>query len=123
MTAPPPKPSNTTNTPIDSAYHAPVLASEVLHFLAGASRVLDGTLGGGGHSATLLEGGVANVVGVDRDPDALASATHRLAQSVEDGRFAAHLGNFYTLRQVPALADQQFDGILLDLGISSHQID
>src|SRR5215213_2721354 len=107
MTAPPPRPPHTTNTPIDSAYHAPVLASEVAHFLGGASRVLDGTLGGGGHSAALLEGGVANVVGVDRDPDALASATNRLAQYVEDGRFAAHLGNFYALRKVPALANQQ----------------
>jgi 16S rRNA (cytosine1402-N4)-methyltransferase len=100
-----------------------VLASEVLQFLGGANRVLDGTLGGGGHSAALLLGGVANVVGIDRDPDALASATQRLTAYVEAGRFEAHLGNFYALDEVPALAGQQFDGLLLDLGISSHQVD
>ena len=76
----------------DSAYHAPVLAAEVLELLRDARTVLDGTLGGGGHSAALLEAG-ARVVGVDRDPEALAAARARLAGYERDGRFTAVQGN------------------------------
>jgi 16S rRNA (cytosine1402-N4)-methyltransferase len=85
--------------------------------------VLDGTLGGGGHSAALLAAGVPRVVGVDRDPDALAAATARLASAVSDGRFSAWRGNYADLGAIHALDGLLFDGILLDLGISSHQID
>ena len=105
-----------------SAYHAPVLVAEVLTFLAGARRVLDCTLGGGGHTLALLEHG-AQVVGVDRDPQALAAAADRLAPFAETGRFQAYLGNFADLDRVVELGESRFDGILLDLGISSHQID
>jgi 16S rRNA (cytosine1402-N4)-methyltransferase len=62
--------------PWASAYHAPVLAAEVLTFLAGARRVLDGTLGGGGHALAMLERGI-DVVGVDRDPPAHPPAAAR----------------------------------------------
>ena len=54
--------------PSTSAYHAPVLASEVTELLRSSERVLDCTLGGGGHSLALLEAGVQTVIGVDRDP-------------------------------------------------------
>ena len=123
MTAPPPEPHTVKNTSSDSAYHAPVLATEVLDLLRGAGQVLDATLGGGGHSLALLDAGIGAVVGIDRDPDALDSATLRLGRFIAEGRFQAHLGNFYSLDDVPALSGRQFDGILLDLGISSHQID
>ena len=123
MTAPPPRPHTHKNTSIDSAYHAPVLATEVLELLHGTSRVLDGTLGGGGHSLALLDSGITSVVGIDRDPDALRSATQRLAHYAADGRFHAQLGNYSQLGDLPPLAREPFDGILLDLGISSHQID
>ena len=73
----------------DKAYHAPVLVTEVVGLLGGAHQVLDGTLGGGGHSAALLEAGVDRVIGVDRDPEALASATERLAVYAGAGRFVA----------------------------------
>lgn len=106
----------------DSAYHAPVLAREVLGLFAGARTVLDATLGGGGHSLALLEAG-KEVWAVDRDPDALAASRHRLAHWEREGRFHPLLANYADLRNVPALADLRFDGILLDLGISSHQID
>ncbi|MGH7665308.1 MAG: 16S rRNA (cytosine(1402)-N(4))-methyltransferase RsmH [Gemmatimonadaceae bacterium] len=106
----------------DSAWHAPVLAAEVVALLAGARHILDGTLGGGGHALALLEAG-AGVDAVDRDPDALQVARERLAAFETDGRFRAHLGNYADLDRVPALAGAHFDGILLDLGISSHQID
>jgi 16S rRNA (cytosine1402-N4)-methyltransferase len=106
----------------DSAYHAPVLADEVLTLLRGARLVLDCTLGGGGHAAALLETG-ADVVAIDRDPEALAAAGTRLARHVADGRFRAVQGNYAHLDRLPDLAALRFDGILLDLGISSHQID
>jgi len=107
----------------DSEYHAPALVGPVVELLSGAQLVLDGTLGGGGHSAALLAAGVPRVIGVDRDPDALAAATARLADAVASGRFAAWRGNYADLDAIPALDGLQFGGILLDLGISSHQID
>src|SRR5215210_5009203 len=92
----------------DSAYHAPVLAAEIVRLLAADSPddatastrhplapgrvVLDGTLGGGGHSLALLEAGF-DVVGVDRDPVAIAAATERLDRFVAAGRFRAVLAN------------------------------
>lgn len=108
---------------INSAYHAPVLASEVVELLRRGKSVLDGTLGGGGHSFALLEAGVPNVVGVDRDTDALASAGARLHDFTQAGRFSAVQSNYADIDAQPALDGMVFDGILLDLGISSHQID
>jgi 16S rRNA (cytosine1402-N4)-methyltransferase len=109
-------------SPYASAYHAPVLVAEVLDLLRDAGRVLDGTLGGGGHSLALLEAG-KHVDGLDRDPRALAEARRRLDAWERDGRFHAHLTNYADVGDVPALADARWDGILLDLGISSHQVD
>ena len=106
-----------------SAYHAPVLASRVVSLLGGATRVLDCTLGGGGHTHALLESGVGHVDALDRDPQAVAEARERLATFEAHGRFAAHLGNYADIDDLPALAEQHFDGILLDLGVSSHQVD
>jgi 16S rRNA (cytosine1402-N4)-methyltransferase len=106
----------------DTGYHAPVLVHEIVRLLDGAATVLDCTLGGGGHSAALLDSG-ARVTGVDRDPEALAAAGDRLASYAASGRFRAHLANYARLDLVDALAGVRFAGILLDLGISSHQID
>jgi 16S rRNA (cytosine1402-N4)-methyltransferase len=107
----------------DSEYHAPALVGPVVELLRGARLVLDGTLGGGGHSAALLDAGVERVIGLDRDPDALASATARLAAEASTGRFAAHRGNYADIDTILPLHGLRFGGILLDLGISSHQID
>src|SRR5689334_24338713 len=106
-----------------SAYHAPVLASEVTELLRNSERVLDCTLGGGGHSLALLEAGVKTVVGVDRDSQALAAATARLHEFATAGRFSAVQSNYADLESLPPLEGMAFDGILLDLGISSHQVD
>ena len=106
----------------DSSYHAPVLVSEITSLLANAQDVLDGTLGGGGHSAALLDQG-ATVTGIDRDPAAIAAARVRLREYEAAGRFRALRGNFASIHEIEALADVTFDGILLDLGVSSHQID
>ena len=107
----------------DSAYHAPVLAREVVDLLGALRSVLDGTLGGGGHALALLEAGVDRVVGIDRDPDALDAVRARLAPFSSDGRFTAFLGNFANIDEIAAIDGELFDGVLLDLGISSHQID
>jgi len=106
----------------DSAYHAPVLVGDILAALAAAPVVLDGTLGGGGHSAALLAEG-HRVYAVDRDPDAVAAAGERLAEEAGTGRFRAFVANFAALDAVPELRAVRFDGILLDLGVSSHQLD
>jgi 16S rRNA (cytosine1402-N4)-methyltransferase len=107
----------------DTSYHSPALATEVVALLGGSALVLDGTLGGGGHAAALLASGVGRLIGIDRDPDALTEATVRLADAAAAGRFAAYRGNYAAIGSIPAIADLRFTGILLDLGISSHQID
>jgi 16S rRNA (cytosine1402-N4)-methyltransferase len=111
-----------THARFDSSYHAPVLVAEVLEVLASARRVLDGTLGGGGHALALLENG-ADVTGIDRDPDAIVTARERLAEYVRAGRFRAVLGDVADVDAIPELSGVTFDGIVLDLGVSSHQVD
>lgn len=106
----------------DSAWHAPVLVDAVCVALRGASRVLDGTLGGGGHAEALLARG-HHVTGLDRDPAALDVARERLAGDADAGRFEAVQGDHDAIDDVPSLAGRRFDGILLDLGVSSRQID
>ncbi|MEK7402045.1 MAG: 16S rRNA (cytosine(1402)-N(4))-methyltransferase RsmH [Gemmatimonadota bacterium] len=104
------------------AYHTPVLADQVVELLRDATRVLDGTLGGGGHSELLLHAG-KTVVGLDRDPDAIAAARARLESHERGGRFRAELVNYADAADSGLLGAERFDGVLLDLGISSHQID
>jgi len=109
--------------PDASDWHEPVLRDEVVALLQpAAGRVyLDGTLGGGGHSAALLAAG-ADVVAVDRDEESLDHARERLAFCGE--RFTAVQANFADAAQMPAvLAHAPYDGALLDLGVSSHQLD
>jgi len=108
--------------PWATAYHAPVLADEVVGLLAGAHSVLDGTLGGGGHSLALLERG-SDVTAIDRDPEAIGAARRRLASYEIAGRFRTMLGNYADVDRIPELDGRRFDGILLDLGVSSHQLD
>ena len=104
------------------AYHVPVLLAEVETLLEQASTVLDCTLGGGGHAAALLEKG-SRVTGIDRDPRALASARERLSDYERSGQFRAILANYSTLDNSVLADAEHFDGILLDLGVSSHQFD
>ncbi len=104
------------------AYHVPVLLHEIEELLANATTVLDCTLGGGGHSAALLERGM-RVTGVDRDPRALAAARERLADYEKSGQFRALLGNYADVGGAGLADIEKFDGILLDLGVSSHQFD
>ncbi len=100
--------------------HQSVLLQETVELLdpKEGSVIVDGTLGGGGHSEALLERG-ATVLGLDRDPAALAAARERLARF--GPRFQAQEANFSELPRV--LGERQVDGVLLDLGVSSHQLD
>ncbi|GAB5536276.1 MAG: 16S rRNA (cytosine(1402)-N(4))-methyltransferase RsmH [Rubricoccaceae bacterium] len=110
-----------------TVYHAPVLASAVVDGLVTDRDgvYIDGTLGGGGHSAALLDalGANALVIGIDQDDEALATARTRLSTEEAAGRFRAVKGNFGDLRQLVANLERPITGILLDLGVSSHQID
>ena len=106
----------------DSAYHSPVLVDEVVEVLGGATRILDCTLGGGGHSAALLASG-RDVTAIDRDPQAVAEARTRLSSYEAQGKFRVILGNFAEANRLLPDTRQKFDGILADLGVSSHQID
>lgn len=106
--------------------HLPVLASEVIELLAPhpGGVYLDGTLGGGGHSELILEriGSSGLLVGIDRDQAALAAAQSRLSRF--GSSFRAIQGSFGDLASI--LAGQgikAIDGVLLDLGVSSHQLD
>jgi 16S rRNA (cytosine1402-N4)-methyltransferase len=115
--------ATTTGARWDSAYHSPVLAEEVAALLRDCRAVLDCTLGGGGHSLALLESGVESVTALDRDPEAIAAARVRLATYEGAGRFRAILGNYARVDEIAELRGARFAGVLLDLGVSSHQID
>ena len=99
-------------------YHTPVLADAVGAWAAGSRRAVDATLGGGGHAALLVDAG-AEVLGIDRDPAAIAAARARLGDS-RIHYLAASYGVPATLAAVRAFRP---DHVLLDLGISSHQVD
>ncbi|MFP4227667.1 MAG: 16S rRNA (cytosine(1402)-N(4))-methyltransferase RsmH [Salinivenus sp.] len=109
-------------------YHTPVLSHDVRTRLVTAreGRYVDATLGGGGHARALLDrlGPDAFVLGIDQDPEALNTARDRLSDAREAGRFRAVRGNFGNLKALlQAEAMGPVDGLLLDLGVSSHQID
>lgn len=110
-----------------TAYHAPVLAAEILQKLVWApdGLYIDATLGGGGHSEAILAATAPHgrVIGIDQDDDALETATVRLADAHKEGRFSTLKGNFGEMESLLSDAEvEQVDGILLDLGVSSHQI-
>lgn len=107
-----------------SAYHAPVMVEEVMEMLRPerGGLYLDGTLGGGGHAQALLERGKdARLIGVDRDPDALAEAGKRLERFGDRVRLVR--STFAEAVEAAGVGEGTLDGVLLDLGISSHQID
>jgi len=103
-----------------------VLADEVLEFLAPRSGgiYLDGTLGGGGHARLVLEATAPDgvLIGMDRDTAALAAAARNLQPFGE--RAILRQGNFAAMADLlDRLEVGALDGILLDLGVSSHQLD
>lgn len=107
------------------SYHLPIMLDEVLELLKPerGGVFVDGTLGGGGHSEGILnrlpEG--SRHFGIDRDEDAIIEAGNRLKAYPA---FTAVRGNFFNMRDLLApYGVSGADGILLDLGVSSHQLD
>ena len=116
-------PADFSEAPDSGVYHLPVFPAEIASWMeAGAGKfIIDGTLGGGGHSEIFLKAG-ASVLGIDRDPEALAHARTRLADFSD--RFSTWEGNFSQLSQIPWVqSGGRADGLLLDLGVSSRQLD
>ena len=113
--------SEWTESPTD--FHDPVLVREVMEFLtpSGKGVYLDGTVGGGGHSAILLEGCAdCRIIAVDRDSDALEVARARLAPFGARVRFIqARFDEALRSADLP----EPLAGVLLDLGVNSHQLD
>ena len=109
-------------------YHAPVLCDVVVKELVTdrSGIYVDATLGGGGHSAALLDlldaGG--RVIGIDRDHEAIEEASRRLQEKEENrNRFTSIRGSFADIEALLQDADvDQVHGLLMDLGVSSHQI-
>ena len=102
----------------NSPFHVPVLLGPILTAARGARRAVDATLGDGGHSAALLEQGI-EVLGIDRDPDALVVSRARLGE-----RGIRYLQASYASPEaLAAVAEFAPDFILLDLGVSSRQLD
>ncbi len=110
-------------------FHVPVLEGEVVSYLSASAGgvVIDATLGGGGHAAALLRG-VPDVrlLGIDRDPEAREASRRRLASfgsrvRVVDAAFA----DLREVREREAdfIGGARVLGILMDLGVSSHQLD
>ncbi|WP_375173605.1 16S rRNA (cytosine(1402)-N(4))-methyltransferase RsmH [Pseudooceanicola sp.] len=101
------------------APHIPVLLRPLLDLVSPISGVwLDGTFGAGGYARGLLEAGADRVIGVDQDPLALEMAESWKGQY--DGRLDIRLGNFANLDEI---AGEPLDGVVLDLGVSSMQLD
>ncbi len=108
--------------PLREAAHEPVLAEEVVSLLGDAEVVVDATLGAGGHALALLESGVTRVLGIDRDREAVALASERLAAFGE--RFVAVEAAFSEIDEAAQEAGvREAGGVLYDLGVSSMHLD
>ena len=107
-----------------SAAHVPVMLRQVLEALdphAGGVFV-DGTFGAGGYSRGLLESCGCRVIGIDRDPDALAAGAPMVKEF--SGRLTLLEGRFGQMADlVQAQAIDSVDGVVLDVGVSSMQLD
>jgi 16S rRNA (cytosine1402-N4)-methyltransferase len=107
-----------------SEYHTPVLVNDVIQAfdLHVGDVIVDATVGGGGHSLELLRKG-AFVIGIDTDHDAIAEA-NRLFLAQGFNKFKLIQGNFKNICELTKSAGyEKVDGILFDLGVSSHQLD
>ncbi|NNE35280.1 MAG: 16S rRNA (cytosine(1402)-N(4))-methyltransferase RsmH [Rhodothermales bacterium] len=109
-------------------YHAPVLWKTVVERLVTNPDGLyvDGTLGGGGHTSALLDALSSNgrVVALDRDDEAINWSRKRLANAIDANRFIPLRSNFVEVESaLESIGVRIVDGLLLDLGVSSHQVD
>ena len=111
------------------SFHVPVLVEEITELFTSqpAGVVVDATLGGAGHATELLRAAPQlRILGIDRDPDARSVAQERLAEF--SGRYLVVDATFADLNNVVANSElfvggQPIVGVLMDLGVSSHQLD
>ena len=110
--------------------HQPVLLEEVLKYLSPkpGGTYIDGTVGGGGHTEAILAQSAPDgkVLGIDTDAQALERVGKRLASMVNNGRLTLVQGNFAEMARIVQNETDfvsSIDGILLDLGFSSYQMD
>jgi 16S rRNA (cytosine1402-N4)-methyltransferase len=106
--------------------HKPVLLSEVLQFAAGTDPkwILDATFGRGGHTRALMEAHPhAKVIALDQDAAAVEYAKTSFAAPIAAHRLLVEHFNFHNVAQLKDRPDEGFDVILLDLGVSSPQLD
>ena len=112
-------------TLVDTFEHQPVMRDEIVAAFASVPSgvVVDATLGGGGHSEAILRSRAdVDVIGLDRDPHAIAAASARLDEF--GSRFTATRTTFDALGEVlDAAAVPTVSAVLFDLGVSSHQLD
>ena len=106
--------------------HIPVLLPQLIDALQPENRtverLVDGTLGAGGHTRALLEAGVKNVLAMDLDPVAVAAARHHLAHFGDRVSFCC-CSYLQMQQQARDRSWNKVDAILLDLGLSSLQLD
>ena len=112
---------------MEHSQHTSVMLEEVLKFLQPESGALyiDGTLGGGGHTAAILERSAPDgrVLGIDADEQALQRVRARLPEFVDSGRLVLAHGNFADMSQIAHKHRfSSVNGVLLDLGFSSDQM-
>jgi 16S rRNA (cytosine1402-N4)-methyltransferase len=100
------------------SYHVPVLLHPIVAAAAGARRAVDATVGGGGHTEALRSAGI-EVLAIDRDPEAVEFTRARLGQEGISYLEAP----YHSPQALEAVAAFDPDFVLLDLGVSSHQLD
>jgi 16S rRNA (cytosine1402-N4)-methyltransferase len=114
-----PLPRSFETRPSSDDPHVPVLIEAIVRECAPVTGVwLDGTLGAGGYTRELLAAGADRVIGVDRDPLALAMAADWAGAYGDRVRLVAG-----TFSELDTLAEEPLDGVVLDLGVSSMQLD
>ncbi len=105
-------------------HHKPVLFEETIDSLAirPEGLYIDGTMGGGGHSEAILQRlTTGRLLSIDQDPDAIQAAGQRLSRYPQSIRVQ---GNFSSMKEIAhAQGWEQVDGVLLDIGVSSYQLD
>ena len=106
-------------------YHTPVLLQEVVKFLdpGPGKTFIDATIGGGGHTLEILKRG-AKVLGIDRDPEAIEHIKKSQKSKVKSQKLVLVCGNFSQIGKIAKeYGFENVDGILFDLGVSSHQLE
>ncbi|HET8726096.1 MAG TPA: 16S rRNA (cytosine(1402)-N(4))-methyltransferase RsmH, partial [Alphaproteobacteria bacterium] len=103
--------------------HLPVLVAEVVAALAprDGAIIVDGTFGRGGYTRAILQAADCRVIGIDRDPQAIAAG--RAQEAASNGRLVVLQGSFGQMDAMIAPHHDAVDGVALDLGVSSPQLD